>query len=293
MTVPIRRVPDPATPQAVFLRRAFEFHDAAGAAMRRARLLRVAYWVSGPFPGATELIVTMGEVDGELALTAVKDTEGHRWTDDGGVSTCPDDYRTTDGATLDQLVEDIESELDALVGDNDPRRFWEQLTDNVYRVTLPAPGDLGRLTSGAAEAAARCSDVLSHIEVLGRLRDHLDRIRTRHSARRRDRAAGAATVIDEISAAVAELEHAAITEQHRLRLEVVVDRDPDAGTEVAAFLDGVPHPAEVTVVDPGAGHRLADWRETGRGLADKASPNAAARIRGCFAAYEDNEFITG
>lgn len=77
-----------------------------------------------------------------------------------------------------------------------------------------------------------------------------------------------------------ELEHAAIAEQHLLR------------TEVAAFVDGVPHRAEVTVVDPGAGHLLADWRDTGRRLAAAASPHAAAYICGWFTAYEDSEFVT-
>ncbi|MGW4527815.1 hypothetical protein [Amycolatopsis sp. NPDC004378] len=145
MTAPISSTVPPASPEAVYLRHAYDFQDAAAAAMRRARLLRVAYWVSGPFPGATELIVTMDESDGELALTAIKDPEGYRWTADGVVSTCLEEYRTTDGAGVAQLVGSIVSELDSLVGDNDPRRFWLQLEDNVYRVGLPAAADLGRL----------------------------------------------------------------------------------------------------------------------------------------------------
>ena len=52
----------------------------------------------------TELIVTVGDTGGELALTAIKDTDGYGWTNDGGLSTCPDEYRTADGASLDQLV---------------------------------------------------------------------------------------------------------------------------------------------------------------------------------------------
>ncbi|MGW4527816.1 hypothetical protein [Amycolatopsis sp. NPDC004378] len=115
---------------------------------------------------------------------------------------------------------------------------------------------------------------------------------TNEAARRRDRAAGATAVISEISTALHELEQAALTQRGQLRLEIVVDRDPDAGTEVAAFLDGVPHRAEVTVVDPGAGHLLTDWRATGRHHAETAGPHAAAHIRDRFAAYEDNEFIS-
>lgn len=292
MTAPISRVLDPAGALAGHLRKAESLTEAARAAHRRAHLLKVAYWVSGPFPGATELIVTVAESNGELALTAIKDTEDYRWTDDGGLSTCPDEYRTDDGASVDQLVEDIVLELDSLLGDDDPRRFWDQLNPTTYRVRLPTAADLDRITSGTPLSSTGFAGVLSQVEALGRLRTLLDQLRPGESTRRRDRSAGATAAIRTISAALVDMERAAIAEEHLLRLEVVVDRDPDAGTEVVAFVDGVPHRAEVTVADPGAGWRLADWHETGHRLAAAASPHAGAYIRGWFAHYEDSEFIT-
>ncbi|ASR39979.1 hypothetical protein BAY61_32380 (plasmid) [Prauserella marina] len=77
-----------------------------------------------------------------------------------------------------------------------------------------------------------------------------------------------------------------------LRVEVVIDRDPDNGTEAAVFLDGEPHVAEVTVVDPGRGYELAEWRENADYNAQDASPAAAALIRKWFADAEPSQFIT-
>jgi hypothetical protein len=72
----------------------------------------------------------------------------------------------------------------------------------------------------------------------------------------------------------------------------VVDRDPDGGTEVAGFLDGIRQKPDVTVVDPGAGSRTrAEWRADARYHARLASPAAAALIRELFDSAEDGEFV--
>lgn len=76
------------------------------------------------------------------------------------------------------------------------------------------------------------------------------------------------------------------------RIEVVIDRDPDNDTEARVFLDGKPRMAEVTVVDPGRGYELAEWRENADYNAQDASPAAAALIRQWFADAESSQFIT-
>jgi hypothetical protein len=292
VTAPISRTLDVTGPLTSYLRETRELTEAAGAAMRRARLMRVAYWVSGPFPGATELIVAIDQFGGELTLTSIKDAEGYRWIHYGGLSTCPGDYRTTDGASVDQLIEDIELGLVWMLGDDDPRLVWEQLEDNVYRVPLPEAADLDRITQSKPPARdAGFAGVPSHVEALGRMRTVLDQLGASEELRSGDSAVGATAVIREISAVLTELELAAIAEQHLPRLEIVVNRDPDAGTPVAAFIDGVPHRAETTVVDPGVWRPLPHWRGTGRRLAAAASPLAAAQIRSWFASY-DSTFST-
>ncbi|WP_190814723.1 hypothetical protein [Saccharopolyspora pogona] len=79
---------------------------------------------------------------------------------------------------------------------------------------------------------------------------------------------------------------------HEPRVEAVADRDPDSATELHAFLDGMPVPAELTEVDPGRGWVLSDWRELAAEHAAAASPAAAELIRQLFREGESNEFVT-
>ncbi len=78
--------------------------------------------------------------------------------------------------------------------------------------------------------------------------------------------------------------------------EVVVVRHPDSGTEVLVFEDGreVTHERGVfvTVIDPGLGHELHDWRKARRLALATASPAAAQSITGGFVRYDASEFIT-
>lgn len=77
--------------------------------------------------------------------------------------------------------------------------------------------------------------------------------------------------------------------------EVVVVRDPDAGTEVLVFVDGRQVAGErvsVTTVDPGAGFELHEWRAAGESMASVASSAAGSAISAAFARFDDSSFIT-
>lgn len=66
------------------------------------------------------------------------------------------------------------------------------------------------------------------------------------------------------------------------RVELVVVRDPDGGTNATMFLDGAELPAsdvEEYVVDAGWGHTYSDWIESRDDAVEAASPAAAALLR--------------
>lgn len=69
------------------------------------------------------------------------------------------------------------------------------------------------------------------------------------------------------------------------RVEVVVVRDPDGGTNATLFLDGTELAAsdvEEYVVDAGRGAVYGDWIESRDDAVDAASPAAAALLRGSY-----------
>ena len=77
-------------------------------------------------------------------------------------------------------------------------------------------------------------------------------------------------------------------------VEVIVDRNPDAATEVVVFVDGVQDPNNVAVtnIDPGAGYTIDDWEEQRDFAAAGASaPNVRDFITASFNLYNDSEFI--
>lgn len=77
------------------------------------------------------------------------------------------------------------------------------------------------------------------------------------------------------------------------RVEVVVDRDPDGGTEVAVFVDGNRvDDAEVTVIDPGAGYDRRDWVDMWREGLYKSTRDAGLAIDEAFNNYANSEWIT-
>lgn len=77
------------------------------------------------------------------------------------------------------------------------------------------------------------------------------------------------------------------------RIEIVSYRDPDSPTELRVFCDGVETTAfEWCEADPGAGHTLADWRDTAHHYARQASPAAARVIRDYWHSGETSEYVT-
>jgi hypothetical protein len=75
------------------------------------------------------------------------------------------------------------------------------------------------------------------------------------------------------------------------RVEVIGDRDPDGGTALYVFLDGVPITARIDVIDPGAGYTRADWEEQVRQAREHFSPAAAAKAVELYEAAADSKYI--
>lgn len=78
------------------------------------------------------------------------------------------------------------------------------------------------------------------------------------------------------------------------RVEVLVSRHPDAGTDIEVFIDGarVENP-EVTVVDPGCGWDREDWDESAAEALAAASPAAAELLTGWYGSAGESPYITG
>lgn len=313
MTGPVSLRLVEGSPLARHLDQAQALSSAAVATTRQAALLEIAYYLSGPFPDVTELAITVASDDGRIEIETIHSGETGEvleWTNDGGVCSAPESYRTVDGAELRQVVDEVESLLEDLLGDNAPEQVFTPLEQpDTYRVALPAPEDVARmLRTDPVAPHAGYDDITSLTTALASLRGWLDEGRPPvPAARRRDRD-GAAAAITTLLAALAtkldELEDDAIVRQQHLRVlhagvggpprvEVVIDRDPDGGTDVAVFLDGVRSKPEVTVVDPGARTPArAEWRADARYHARRASPAAAELIRAWFDAAEDSDFVT-
>lgn len=76
------------------------------------------------------------------------------------------------------------------------------------------------------------------------------------------------------------------------KVEVVVDRDPDAGTNVTVFIDGEEVQAVSYTVDPGYGHTHSDWLHSRDEQAATASPKVAELVRATYDHYTNHaEFI--
>lgn len=76
------------------------------------------------------------------------------------------------------------------------------------------------------------------------------------------------------------------------QVEVVGYRDEDGGTDIAAFLDGRPVTPEVSMVDPGAGWTVADWRQHREMETARASPPAAALIGEHYDRGEHSPYVS-
>ncbi len=85
-----------------------------------------------------------------------------------------------------------------------------------------------------------------------------------------------------------------VADEQRPRLEMVVVRDPDGGTDVTLFLDGVVFD-DVTefVVDAGAGHTFGDWTEARDDAVAVASGAAAALLAASFDHPPGHRYIEG
>jgi hypothetical protein len=75
----------------------------------------------------------------------------------------------------------------------------------------------------------------------------------------------------------------AIADADRTRLEMVLVRDPDGGTDVTLFFDGVEFDDFTEfVVDAGRGHSFSDWTESRDDAIAVASPAATALLAASF-----------
>lgn len=269
--------------------------ESEAADVRRARMLDLAHRVRGPFPGATELVIAVDLSSTSLSLSAIQDDDAVRWTRDGR-SDHAAGYRSDD---VDALVRDAELVLGSLLGEQDPEKLWHLVDLDVFAdrstfvVALPGAAEREQADYGTPSALSAAAVAVGRA---ARALDPLRAVLKRHrqptgSGARRDRTEAAAAVMRDMAAALDVFEESIRAGRAVPSVEVVVDRDPDSLTGVDVFVDGLPHAAEITVVDPGAGHLLADWREACRRHADGASPAAAERIRERFAAYEGGPFI--
>ncbi len=79
-------------------------------------------------------------------------------------------------------------------------------------------------------------------------------------------------------------------------IEIVVVRDPDAGTGVQVFLAGKEVTADkavtVTVIDPGSGWSREDWNQAREDAVTGASPAAAAALAEGYDGFADSQFIS-
>lgn len=76
------------------------------------------------------------------------------------------------------------------------------------------------------------------------------------------------------------------------RLEVVIVRDPDGGTDATTFVDGVQvDDYDEYIVDAGRGHTYSDWIESRDCAMAAASPAAAALLAQCYDNPPGSQYI--
>lgn len=68
------------------------------------------------------------------------------------------------------------------------------------------------------------------------------------------------------------------------RVELVVVRDPDGGTDIDCYVDGYPVPFTEYMVDAGAGYTRSDWDET---TAEYLAQASSELVRGRIDAARD------
>jgi hypothetical protein len=139
--------------------------------VRKAQLLEIAYYLSGPFPNVTELVITVASDDGRIEVETIHSAEILEWTNDG-VSCAPDSYRTLDGADLDTVVEQVAALLETVLGEDKPAEVFEPMSRrNTYWVGLPAPDEVQQaLRSAPTAPPAGYADITSLTDALAALR---------------------------------------------------------------------------------------------------------------------------
>jgi hypothetical protein len=76
------------------------------------------------------------------------------------------------------------------------------------------------------------------------------------------------------------------------RLEVLVERDPDGGTDVTLFVDGVRTEYDGEVVDPGYGHMRSEWDEHTKDVPTLGYSEAfTAAVLEARAQWSDSKYI--
>lgn len=77
------------------------------------------------------------------------------------------------------------------------------------------------------------------------------------------------------------------------KIEVLVVRDPDGGTDLQLWVDGEPTDAwSVEVVDPGAGHMRSDWDQATSEVSDLGYSGAfEAAVIAARGEWADSGFV--
>lgn len=78
-----------------------------------------------------------------------------------------------------------------------------------------------------------------------------------------------------------------------LHLEIIAVRDPDGGTDIQAFVDGVPVTHDLYSIDAGAGWAWSDWCESRDYDLAQASPGARPFVEQAYAGPPGSVYIDG
>lgn len=77
-------------------------------------------------------------------------------------------------------------------------------------------------------------------------------------------------------------------------VELVIERDPDGGTYVQVFADGIEVNTEEYVIDAGAGYEWDDWKEVrDNNLAAASSPAVRAALENAYKRPAGWQYIDG
>lgn len=78
-----------------------------------------------------------------------------------------------------------------------------------------------------------------------------------------------------------------------MKVETVIVRDPDGGTEVSVYVDGEPVDASEYVIDAGAGWEWEDWCERRDSMLAEASPAARAELESALDDPPGGQYVDG